>query len=121
MSPLTSLNRFQNRWHPDHSQAGLPASSLGLPRVGGPIEEETHSMNAYPLKPAVCYLAPGTPATETLFGTLIPIGPDPVPVWSTLTSIRAGLVVCETPIGWLHVPTGQGFLLAPFNRVQIIQ
>ncbi len=73
---------------------------------------KTHSMNAYPLKPAVCYLAPGTPATETLFGTLIPIGPDPVPVWSTSTSIRAGLVVCETPIGWLHVPTGQGFLLA---------
>lgn len=86
--------------------------SDGVVGLFGRSKKQTHSMNAYPLKPAVCYLAPGTPATETLFGTLIPIGPDPVPVWSTSTSIRAGLVVCETPIGWLHVPTGQGFLLA---------
>lgn len=45
-------------------------------------------------------------------GTLLPIGPDPVPVFETLGSHSADLLVVLTSMGWLVVPTGQGYLLA---------
>ena len=60
----------------------------------------------------VAYLAPGTPASTPMTHALLPIGPDPVPVFETLGSHSAGLLVVLTSIGWLVVPTGQGYLLA---------
>ena len=60
----------------------------------------------------VAYLAPGTPASTPMTGTLLPIGPDPVPVFETLGHHSADLLVVLTSMGWLVVPAGQGYLLA---------
>ena len=60
----------------------------------------------------VAYLAPGTPASTPMTHALLPIGPDPVPVFETLGHHTAGLLVVLTSIGWLVVPTGQDYLLA---------